>query len=220
MSTSSVTTGAQRLSRGALWLALSLPAVLWLRGAVNPGGWRSSGDSASLGDYGIVPEFALVERSGRTLRRADLAGAAWLADFVYTRCEDSCPRLSAEMARLHHRFGDRLRLVSFSVDPAHDTPRALADYADRFGASAAWSFVTGDASALRRLIGEGFHLAVADPPPGEPAVAATITHSEKIALVDADLHIRRYYDGGSDAWLESAIADLERLGVSSAGAEP
>jgi protein SCO1/2 len=220
MSTGQGTAGAQRLSWGALVLALSLPAVLWLRGVIRPTGWQATSTTPALGDFGVVPDFSLIERSGRPLRRADLAGAPWLADFVYTRCEDSCPRLSAELARLHHRFGDRLRLVSFSVDPAHDTQPALAAYADRFRASDAWSFVTGDAAELRRLIGGGFHLAVADPPPGEAALAGTVTHSEKIALIDADLRIRRYYDGGSDAWLELATADLQSLGVTAPGAQP
>ncbi|MGH7392353.1 MAG: hypothetical protein ACREM3_23285, partial [Candidatus Rokuibacteriota bacterium] len=31
-----------------------------------------------IGVYGEVPEFSLVERSGRPLRRADLLGKVWL----------------------------------------------------------------------------------------------------------------------------------------------
>jgi cytochrome oxidase Cu insertion factor (SCO1/SenC/PrrC family) len=198
-----------------LVLALLLPATLWLRhanrhGALTLGG----GKGEEPADFGVVPDFTLTERSGRALTRADLAGAPWIADFVYTNCPEACPVLSGEMARLHRRLGERVRLVSFSVDPARDTPQALAAYADRFGASrTSWLFVTGPVDSMRRLIGRGFHLAVADAPPDEPDFVGAIAHSEKIVLVDGDLRIRRYYDGGTDRWIESAIADLARLGV-------
>ncbi len=69
------------------------------------------------------------------------------------------------MRRLQHRLADRVRLVSFTVDPARDSPQVLAAYADRFGASpTSWLFVTGPVGAMRQLISQGFHLAVADPP--------------------------------------------------------
>ena len=204
-----------RLSWLVLGLALTLPTVLVIRDMARRmanRGVPSAGEA--LAEYGVVPDFSLVERSGGPLRRADLAGTPWLADFVYTNCAGSCPLLSAKMARLHRRIGDRARLVSFSVDPARDTPRALSAYADRFGASpAGWLFVTGNVAELRSLISRGFHLAVVDPPADQGELAGTITHSEKIVLVDRDLHIRRYYDGGSDDWIAAAIADLERLEV-------
>jgi protein SCO1/2 len=210
MRTAPADTSNRRLLWLALALALTLPLLLLVRDA-----WRSPGAGAgSLEDYGVVPDASLVERSGRRMRIADLAGTPWFADFVYTNCHGSCPLLSAEMARLSHRVGKGVRLVSFSVDPARDTPEALTAYAERFGASAdGWLFFTGDVSELRRVISRGFHLAVVDPPPGDPALAGTITHSEKIVLVDRNLHIRRYYDGGSDDWIGAAVADLERLGA-------
>jgi len=203
-----------RLLWCVLGLALVLPVAMLIRGAVRNGivapFHGQSGDG--LGDYGVVPDFSLTERSGAVLQRSDLAGSPWFADFVYTRCNGSCPLLGEKMSRLEHAVGGRARLVSFSVDPAHDTPEVLSAYADRFGASAAsWLFLTGDVASLRRLVGEGFHLAVADPPPGEPELAGTITHSEKIALVDANLRIRRYYDGVSADWIDSALADLADL---------
>jgi protein SCO1/2 len=206
---------SRRLSWLVLALAVALPAVLLIHDTRHGTGHRApSSPGEALGQHGVLPDFSLVERSGRLLRRADLAGTPWLADFVYTHCEGSCSLLSARMARLHHRVGDRVPLVSFSVDPARDTPQALRDYADRFGASTTgWLFVTGDVAELRNLIARGFHLAVVDPAGGPPELGGTIAHSEKIVLVDRDSHIRRYYDGGSDEWIEAAIADLKRLGV-------
>src|SRR5207244_896439 len=105
-----------------LALALVLPVVIVIRDGVRreivAPFHGQSGDG--LGDYGVVPDFSLTERSGATVRRADLAGSPWFADFVYTRCNGSCPLLSEKMARLGHAVGGRTRLVSFSVDPAYD----------------------------------------------------------------------------------------------------
>lgn len=205
----------ERLSWGLLAIALLLPAVVLVDKALRHGGLGTlTRGGAALSDYGALPDFELIERSGRTLRSTDLVGGAWIADFVYTHCEGACPLLSGEMARLHRRVGDRVRLVSFSVDPARDTPQALAAYADRFGASpGGWLFVTGDEPGMRQLIARGFHLAVVDPPTGNPELAGVITHSEKVVLVDGSLHVRRYYDGGADDWIEHAVRDLEALGV-------
>jgi protein SCO1/2 len=121
--------------------------------------------------YGRVPDFVLTERSGQPLKAGDLRGRVWIADFIYTRCGDTCPLLGALMARLQADLADApdLRLVSFSVDPAWDTPQVLRAYAARFGADPArWLFVTGDAGAMRRLVAEGFRLPVEGPNPGAP----------------------------------------------------
>lgn len=201
-----------RLFWGVFIAAMAFPVVVWL---VEPSGARRWLRGASaLPDYGPLPAFSLVERSGRAVDARDLAGAPWFADFVYTTCEGVCPRLSAEMAKLGRRLGKPppAKLVSFSVDPAKDTPQALAAYAERFSAPADdWLFLTGDVKSVRELIRSGFHLAVVDPPPDDPDLAGVITHSEKIVLVDARGHIRRYYDGGSEGWIDEALGDLGAL---------
>jgi len=209
---SPATSMSDRLLWGSLGLALLLPAVLFLRG-LGDGSLRArSAPSAPLADYGVVPDFSLVERSGRTITRDALAGTPWLADFVYTDCSSACPLLSAEMAKLSKRAGDRVRLVSFSVDPANDTPAALTEYAERFGAPAdRWLFLTGEPPAMKALVSKGFHLAIVDPPAGNAPPGMEIAHSEKIVLVDRDFHIRRYYDGTDPAWIGQALADLRAL---------
>ena len=111
--------------------------------------------------YGSVPEFSLVERSGKATTLADLRGAIWIADFIYTTCQDTCPLQSAEMAKLQEQWKDKagLKLVSFSVDPEKDTTEVLASYADRYKAdSQRWLFLTGAKEEISRLVQEGFRL--------------------------------------------------------------
>lgn len=81
--------------------------------------------------YGEVPDFTLVERSGRPVGRADLVGKVWLMNFIYTECTETCPTQSLQVARLQAEFADApdLRLVSITVDPRHDTREVLTEYA-------------------------------------------------------------------------------------------
>lgn len=113
-----------------------------------------------------VPDFTLIERNGRQITLADLRGRVWIADFIWTRCPDACPLMSAVMARLQAEFAEEpdLRLVSFSVDPQYDTPTVLASYAAKFDADRdRWLFLTGEKQVVYHLVQQGFKLLVYDP---------------------------------------------------------
>ncbi len=165
--------------RTALWglLALVMVAVVGtgarslLRGRPIPGG---AAEPALVRPpaYGHVPDFSLIERSGRRVDAAELRGMVWVADFIYTRCTDTCPVQSAQMAGLQAAFSAEpdFRLVSITVDPLRDRPEVLARYAERFRADAArWLFLTGRKEAILALAQEGFRLPVADPADAGPS---------------------------------------------------
>jgi cytochrome oxidase Cu insertion factor (SCO1/SenC/PrrC family) len=113
-----------------------------------------------------VPDFALIERSGQTVTRADLLGKVWIAGFIFTRCAEECPLVSNHMAQLQDVFAAEpdARLVSITVDPAYDTPEVLTRYAQSFAAQPQrWLFLTGDKATIYRLVREGFRLGLMDP---------------------------------------------------------
>jgi len=157
---------------------------------------RASG--CGLDRIGVVPDFSLVDRTGARVTLADLKGKVWLAAFIYTTCPDSCPMLSNRLAAWQHdalACGD-LRIVTFSVDPARDTPEVLQRYAERFHATDRWLFLTGDKKQIARIAREGFLAAYASAT--APGIGG-ITHSTHIALVDRTGVVRRVYDGlGAD----------------------
>ena len=95
--------------------------------------WLARGDLSPLPTYGAVPDFTLTDARGRAVGRKDLAGKVWVADLIFTRCTDTCPLQTGEMARLQAEFaGEKeLRFVSITTDPAYDTPAVLAQYAYR-----------------------------------------------------------------------------------------
>jgi protein SCO1/2 len=114
--------------------------------------------------------------------------------------------MSAAMARLDRRLPrDGVRLVSVSIDPEHDTPEVLAEYAGNYGASERWRFLTGEPEVVRMLAVEGFKLGVAEVE-GEADPGLALVHSDRFVLVDAEGRIRGYYD----PFEPESIARLER----------
>ncbi|HEU0093638.1 MAG TPA: SCO family protein [Vicinamibacteria bacterium] len=162
---------------------------------------------------GSLPDFRLVERSGRPLSLADLRGRPWVADFIFTQCGGACPAMTARMARLRRDVSPEVQFVSFTVDPAHDTPEVLARYAATFRADEGWRFVTGPAKELYTLSVAGFKLAAMEVPPGEQAAGGDgpFLHSSKFVLVDGAGVIRGYYDSTDEAAMRTLAEDTAAL---------
>lgn len=203
----------ERLAWGGLGVVVVVVIAAGLGSLVGKTGRPGAAELPVLGE---VPDFALTERSGRTVTRRDLAGEPWVADFVFTHCSGVCPILSGRMARLQKALRDEglaARLVSFSVDPTRDTPAVLAAYAQSFGADPhRWLFLTGDRDELYRLIGDGFHLSVAERSPGAAADGGElITHSDRLVLVDGSFRVRGYYHGTEEDAVERVMRDIGRL---------
>src|SRR5262249_55864169 len=112
-------------------LASALLSVIPAR--TGPGLARAAQD---LGDQSMeLGRFRFLERSARTVTQDDLADRVWIASFIFPRGPLSCPRISSVMKGLQEKLaGTSVLLVSLSVDPEHDTPPVLAEYASRFGA--------------------------------------------------------------------------------------
>jgi protein SCO1/2 len=213
--------GAARAERRSPSLAGRLLVVALVAGGVGAAVAASllarGQRQAPLPVLGTVPDFTLTERSGQPVRRADLAAQPWIANFVFTRCSGMCPALSSRMADLRHRVADaglRARFVSFSVDPTHDTPEVLREYAPRVGAAGDdWLFLTGTRDALYDLIGTGFRLSVAERPASEVEAEGgeLIAHSDRFVLVDGAGQIRGYYHGLDAGMPAEMVRDLAAL---------
>lgn len=87
-----------------------------------------------------VPDFVLVDQSGKSLDFKSFRGDFLFVTFIYTRCPfpDYCPRVSHNFAEIYAavarqpELASKVRLLSVSFDPAHDTPAALRSYAASF----------------------------------------------------------------------------------------
>jgi cytochrome oxidase Cu insertion factor (SCO1/SenC/PrrC family) len=160
-----------------------------------------------LDDFGLVGDFSLTERNGRTVTNADLDGKVWVASFVFTRCTGPCPQVTGTVARIQDALRNEpdVRLVTFTVDPERDDPDELKKYAEHFGADPArWLFLTGPEEKIDRLLIEQFHVGVQR---GQPEV----THSTKLALVDRRGHVRAYFDGRQVDDFGQPVDELPKL---------
>ncbi len=158
--------------------------------------------------YGNVPDFSLTERNGRNVQLSDMQGKVWIADFIFTSCHEVCPEMTIRMNALQSslRDDDRVRLVSFSVDPEQDTPGVLAEYANRNNFRQNWLFLTGDEKQIHQLVTGGFFLAVEPGKEKQP-----ILHSQKFVLVDPHGRIRGYYDSETSESHVQILTDVQRL---------
>jgi protein SCO1/2 len=110
--------------------------------------------------------------------------------------------MTSKMRRIQASVPDVL-LVSFSVDPEHDTPAVLAAYASRFHAEPGrWTFLTGSRDTLRALSLNAFKLSDITP---------DLTHSTRFVLVDRRGRIRGYYGTSDDSAIPDLIADIRRV---------
>ena len=200
---------------GALVISsgIMLGTLLWLKLAPAPHqlGWQQPLEG--LNQFGPVPDFSLVERSGKRIAVGDLRGKIWVADFIYTTCKDTCPLQSAEMSKLQDEWSAKpeLRFVSFSVDPDHDTPAVLSQYAKNFKADGdRWLFLTGDKKQLSHLIQDGFRLSAA-PLTQSDSQDQVILHSPRFVLIDKKTQIRGYYDSRDPEALARLSKDVVNL---------
>lgn len=180
--------------------------------AVLLAGWVPQGASAFLqpsgqrGDLPVLwqaPAFSLRDQSDRKLDGAALRGRPYIANFFYTQCKSVCPVMTAKLVVLQRRLRQRdLAFVSFSVDPAHDSPRALSDFARSFNPTEKrWRLLATEDQSLERLVA-GFRI-VAEPSGNS---ADPIIHSDLFFLVDGDAQVRGVYASRED----SDLALLER----------
>lgn len=129
-----------------------------------------------------VPDFQLITQTGKPFDRPSLAGHVWVADFVFTNCDGPCPLMTSKMRAIQDKTAADVKLVSFTVDPARDTPEALQKYAWRYKPDTTrWSFLTGDPAVLNTLHHDVFKL------------GSGMDHSTRFVLVDKKGVIRGYY---------------------------
>ena len=154
---------------------------------------------------GEVRTFELTDEQGRSFSPKNLLNKVWVADFIFTTCGGICPVMSRHMASLHRSYvleGD-VAMVSITVNPDHDTPTILKQYAKKWAAKeGSWYFLTGSAEAIKNVAVNIFKLGNIDEP---------VFHSEKFILIDRNARIRGYYDGTDEKEIQRLFVDIARV---------
>jgi protein SCO1/2 len=157
-------------------------------------------------------DFALTDRTGRRVTRAELDGKILVVDFLFTGCSLTCPVVNRCMAQIQQLTTNQpdVMLVSLTVDPRDDTVAALAKYGENFGADTnRWLFLTGDKAELYRLIAASFlNQDLNDP---FNAMPGNFSHTDRIALVDAQGRLRGFFDGLNPNAAPAVVEEIGRL---------
>jgi protein SCO1/2 len=174
-----------------------------------------------------VGDFELRDQAGAAFGSRQLRGRVWIANFIFTRCPTLCPRVTLRMAEFEAATAglSRSLLVSFSIDPEHDTSEVLARYAKRYGANEKrWHFLTGPFEEVKSAVEKGLNVTIADARHRldlkKHQNISTVLHGTRFVLIDEKLQIRGYYDVKMQAAFDQLKVDVETLLRASAQEEP
>lgn len=144
--------------------AFVAPAPAWAHGSEMPAApagrlvWPDSSGYTRTERAYTIPDVVLTDSEARPVRLRDLleSGEPVMVNFIFTTCGTICPVMVKVFSEVPGKLGAdarRLRMVSISIDPEHDTPARLKAYAREYAADARWRFLTGrvqDISAIQR----------------------------------------------------------------------
>ena len=148
MEYSGTTSWFRRITVGFALAGALLASPLW---AQSPAPLKRS-----LETY-VVPDVALVNQEGQRVQLRALleADEPVIVDFIFGTCTTICPVLSAGYANLQARLpatSAKVHLVSISIDPENDSPRAMRDYLRRYRARPGWDFLTGKREDIDKVM--------------------------------------------------------------------
>lgn len=130
--------GQSRLKqvRLLLWLLIALAiigvAAIWVVRSGPAAPEQASSPAAAQASFG--GPFTLVGADGKPFSSAKLNGKPFAIYFGFTRCGDVCPTTLSRMVKLRQEVGgpDAFNLVFVTIDPTHDGPKEVGQYADLF----------------------------------------------------------------------------------------
>ena len=159
--------------------------------------------------YYQIPKFSFRNQDSVVIDNKHLSNHIYVADFFYTYCPTICPRVKSQMLRIYDKYKneDKVKLVSFALDPKRDDVDHLNLYAKNLGvASNKWYFLTGDKEKIWDLAGQFLISVRADK--DEPG---GIFHSGKIMLIDPNGHIRGFAEGTLEEKVTILMEEIDLL---------
>jgi len=158
-----------------------------------------------------LPQFSLVDQSGKPFTRDNLLGSWHLLFFGFTNCPDICPATLQQLAIAGRRVAEQGEtfpgVILVSVDPERDTPDTLRAYTEHFGDNVVG--VTGSVDELRKLTAAlGIYFAKSDEANGNYSV----DHSAAVLLLNDEAEWTAVFSAPQD--IDALIHDVPILASS------
>ena len=152
-----------------------------------------------------VPYFSYTDQNNKIFTTNDLLGKITIADFFFTGCPVTCPRMKAYMNQIHEFYDmdPGVQFLSISVDPKNDTQSVINNFIRERGLSYSnWFFLQSEEESIVSLLEDGFLLSGE----GLPGM-----HSTKFILIDSNAQILGYYEYSSKEDFNNLISDTTYL---------
>ncbi|MBI3759780.1 MAG: SCO family protein [Deltaproteobacteria bacterium] len=166
----------------------------------------SNGSFPTSNPADCLPAINLIDQHGKTVSLASLKGKPVLIDFIYANCATACPVLTSRFAKiakgLGHNLGSKITMVSITLDPEHDHPAQLLEYAKTHDANHdGWLLLTGKPGDIDAVLSI-YKIKREREPDG------TISHVATSFLVGADGKQVRLYNAMEVA-PETVVGDVD-----------
>jgi protein SCO1/2 len=171
-------------------------------------GPREYDEVAKDTDFHKVMDFKLTDQYGQTVTLDSFKNKVFIANFFYATCPGICKKMNSELERATKNFigNNKVKFVSYTVDPMRDSVPVLMQYAKLHDAAPyQWYFLTGDKSEIYNLARKSYYAAVADSAQGN------FVHTENMVLVDTHHHLRGIYHGTDSADVNRMVKDIGLL---------
>ncbi len=161
-----------------------------------------------------IGEFEFQDQNDKTIKRKDVEGKVFVAEYFFTTCGTICPKMNQQMMRVQKAYENNpnLKILSFTVDPDVDDVKQMKTYADGHGANPnQWHFLTGTKEDLYGLARKSFFILKPAEAENLGDAGSDFIHTNNFVLVDQKLRIRGYYDGTSSKEVDKLIKDIQTL---------
>ena len=164
-----------------------------------------------------IPDFRLLNQSGKMIHLEQFRGKVVLLTFIYTRCPlaSYCPRMSRNFAEIDRtlaadpRLYQKTHLLSVSFDPNYDTPAVLRSYGGAYTGNYTketfghWDFAAPPQKELPQVL-KFFLVGVT------PEKDHTLTHSLSTIVITPDGKIYKWYP--TNDWTpQQLLANVKEL---------
>jgi len=162
--------------------------------------------------YHTIPEFNFLNQEGLEIQKKDVTGKVWIANFFFATCPSICPVMNNNLLRVQKEVqkkysGTDFKILSFTVNPEHDTVAVLKKYANKLGVNTEnWHFLTGKKEEIYSLAHKGMFLGAA----ADPTAEGGFLHSESVIIIDKEGRVRSGKDkNGNTRGAYNATSDVE-----------
>jgi protein SCO1 len=179
--------------------------------------------------YMALPDVTLTDQDGRAFPLSQTRGKVVVMGIIYTNCSDICPLITSRMRQIQQKVQaagvtDQIQLVSFTVDPEHDSPSVLKQFGTAFQVDwANWALLTGSSDQVQMLV-KGLKVYVErvyyidGTPVSESVFNASasknasyeVNHTDRLFLIDRKGNVRALLPG-SQTNVDEAIPLIQQL---------